>query len=38
MDGVWFIKMVRGFGGWCVVYIGWGVVNGVVVVCERKNG
>ncbi len=38
MGGVWFVKMVWGVGGKCMVYIGWGVVNGVVMVCERENG
>jgi len=38
MGGVWFVKMVWGVGGKCMVYIGWGVMNGVVMVCERENG
>jgi len=38
MGGVWSIKMVWGVGGWCMVCIGRGMENGVVVVCERENG
>ncbi len=32
MGGVWFIKMVWGIGGWCMVYRGKGVGNRVVLV------
>jgi hypothetical protein len=38
MGGAWVVKMVWGFGGWCVVCIGKVVENGVMVVCERTNG
>ncbi len=38
MDGAWFVKIVWGVGGWCVVCIGKGVENGVVVVYEITNG
>jgi hypothetical protein len=38
MGGVWFIKMVWGIGGWCMVCIGKKVENGVMVVCEKTNG
>ncbi len=36
LGGVWFVKMAWGVGGWCVICIGWGVENGVVVVCEKE--
>ncbi len=36
-DGVWFVKMVWGVGGWCVVCIRKGVGNGAMVVYERAN-
>jgi len=32
VHGVWFVKMIWGIGGWCVVYIGKGVENKVVLV------
>ncbi len=38
MGGAWVVKMAWGVGGWCVVYIGKVVENGVVMVCERTNG
>ncbi len=38
MCGVWFVKMVRGVGGWCVVCIGNGVKNGFVMTHEKANG
>ncbi len=38
MGGVWFVKMLWGVGGWCMVCIEKGVKNGVVVVCEKENG
>ncbi len=38
MDGVWFVKIVWGVGWWCVVCIGKGVENEVVVVYEMANG
>ncbi len=38
MHGVWFVKMVWEISEWCVVCIGKGVENGVVLVCEKTNG
>jgi hypothetical protein len=32
------LGLVMGTSGWCVVCIGKGVENEVVVVCERTNG
>ncbi len=36
----WRVVCKNGMGscGWCVVYIGKGVENGAMVVCERRNG
>jgi hypothetical protein len=38
MGGVWFVRVVGGTDGWCMICIGKGVKNGFVVVCERTNG
>jgi hypothetical protein len=38
VGGVRFVKIIWGVGGWCVVCIGKGVENRVVMVCERENG
>jgi hypothetical protein len=35
---VWFVKMVWKINEWCVVCIGKGAENGVVLVCEKTNG
>jgi len=35
---VWFVKIIWKVGGWCMVCIGKGVENRVVMVCERENG
>lgn len=32
MGGMWFVKMVWGIGEWCVLYIGKGVKNKVMLV------
>jgi hypothetical protein len=38
MCGVWFVKVVGGVSGWCMVCIGNGMKNGFVVTHERANG
>ncbi len=34
----WFVKMIWGVGGWCVVYIGKVVESEIVVVCKKTMG
>jgi hypothetical protein len=36
--GAWFVRVVGGVSGWCVVCIGNGMKNGFVVTHEKVNG
>ncbi len=38
MCGVWFVRVVGGVNGWCVVCVRNGVKNGFVMTNEKANG
>jgi hypothetical protein len=38
MCGVWFVRVIGGVSGWCVVCVRNGMKNGFVMTNERANG